>query len=61
MLKFQANFSEVFEVLSSNDGPNFIQIQLEVSNLYTNITVMHMDQPLRDKPLKTVFGSTEKP
>ena len=22
-LKFQANFSEVFEVLSSNDGPKF--------------------------------------
>ena len=33
VLKFQANFSEVFEVLSSNDGSNFIQIRLVVSNL----------------------------
>ena len=31
--KFQANFSEVFEVLSSNDGSNFIQIRRLVSNL----------------------------
>ena len=31
-LKFQANFSEVFEVLSLNDGSNFIQIRLPVSN-----------------------------
>ena len=34
MLKFQANFSEVFEVLSSNDGSSYIQIRLEVSNLF---------------------------
>ena len=33
VLKFQANFSEVFEVLSSNEGLNFIQIRLLVSNL----------------------------
>ena len=26
VLKLKANFSKVFEVLSSNDGPNFIQI-----------------------------------
>ena len=32
-LKFQANVSEVFEVLSLNDGPNFIEIQLVVSYL----------------------------
>ena len=37
VLKFQANFSEVFEVLSSNDGSNFIQIRLLVSNLSLNI------------------------
>ena len=37
VLKFQANFSEVFEVLSSNDGPNFIQIRLLVSYLVINI------------------------
>ena len=30
-LKFQANFSEVFEVLSLNDGQNFIEIRLAVS------------------------------
>ena len=33
VLKFLANISEVFEVLSSNDGSNFIQIRLLVSNL----------------------------
>ena len=33
VLKFQANFRDVFEVLSSNDGSNFIQIRLAVSNL----------------------------
>ena len=37
VLKFQANFSEVFEVLSSNDRSNFIQIRLLVSNLVINI------------------------
>ena len=36
-LKFQANFSEVFEVLSSNDGPYFIEIRLVVSYLVINI------------------------
>ena len=36
-LKFQANFSEVFEVLSLNDGPNFIEIRLVVSYLSSNI------------------------
>ena len=33
VLKFQANVSEVFEALSSNDRSNFIQIRLLVSNL----------------------------
>ena len=55
VLKFRANFSEVFKALSLNNGPNFIQIRLLVS-----YTVMHVDQLLRDKPLKTAFGSTEK-
>ena len=36
-LKFQANFSAVFEVLSLNDGPNFIEIRLVVSYLAINI------------------------
>ena len=36
-LKFQANFSEVFEVLSLNDGPNFIEIRLVVFYLAVNI------------------------
>ena len=36
-LKFQANFSEVFEVLSLNDGSNFIEIRLVVSYLVINI------------------------
>ena len=36
-LKFQANFSEVFEVLSLNDGPNFIEIRLVFSYLSINI------------------------
>ena len=36
-LKFQANFSEVSEVLSLNDGPNFIEIRLVVSYLSINI------------------------
>ena len=36
-LKFQANFSEVFEVLSLNDRPNFIEIRLVVSYLSINI------------------------
>ena len=36
-LKFQANFSEVFEMLSLNDGPNFIEIRLVVSYLSINI------------------------
>ena len=34
VLKFQANFSEVFEVLSLNDEPNFIEIRLFVSYLF---------------------------
>ena len=29
VLNFQANFSEVFEVLSSNDASNYIQIRLQ--------------------------------
>ena len=37
VLKFQANFSEVFEALSSNDGSNFIQIRLRVSNLLITV------------------------
>ena len=37
VLKFQANISEVFEVLSSKDGSNFIQIRLLVSNLVINV------------------------
>ena len=36
-LKFQANVSEVFEMLSLNDGPNFIEIRLVVSYLVINI------------------------
>ena len=36
-LKFQVNFSDVFEVLSSNDGPNFIEIRLVVSYLSIDI------------------------
>ena len=63
VLKFQANFSEVFEVLSSNDGSNInIQIRLQVfqpCDLHNS--VLHVHQPLRDKPLKTAFGSSEKP
>ena len=62
VLKFQANICEVFEVLSSNDGSNSIQIRLVVSNLViTDNTVMHVGKSLRDKLLKTAFGSTEKP
>ena len=30
VLEFQANFSEVFEVLYSNDGANYVQIRLQV-------------------------------
>ena len=33
VLKFQANFSEGLKVLSSNDGPNVIQIRLVAVNL----------------------------
>ena len=36
-LKFQANFSKVFEVLSLNDSPNFIEIRLVVSYLAINV------------------------
>ena len=36
-LKFQANLSKVFEELSLNDEPNFIEIQLVVSYLSINI------------------------
>ena len=36
-LKFQVNFSEVLEVLSLNDAPNFIEIRLVVSYLSINI------------------------
>ena len=36
-LTFQANFSEVFEVLFLNDRPNFIQIRFAVSHLSINI------------------------
>ena len=36
-LKLQANFSEVFAVLSLNDGSNFIEIRLVVSYLVINI------------------------
>ena len=61
VLEFQANFSEVFEMLSSNDGSNYIPIRLEVfqpSHLHS--TELHVDQPQRDKPLKTAFGGSEK-
>ena len=62
VLNFQANFSEVFEMSSLNDGSSDIQIRLQVSNFfYEHNTLMHKDQPLRDKPLKMAFGSTEKP
>ena len=37
VVKFQASFRKVFEVHSSNDGSNFIQIRLLVSNLVINI------------------------
>ena len=33
VVKFQANINEVFEVLFSNDGSNFVQIRLVVSSL----------------------------
>ena len=36
-LKFQGNFSEIFEVLSLNDSPNFIEIRLVVSYFAINI------------------------
>ena len=36
-LKFQANFSEVFEVLSLDEEPYFIEIRLAVSYLVINI------------------------
>ena len=35
-LKFQATLSEVFEVLSLNDGQNFIEIRLVISYLSIN-------------------------
>ena len=44
VLEFQTNFSEVFEVLSSNDGPNVNQIGLHVfqpSHLHS--TELHVD------------------
>ena len=47
VLKFQANFSEVSEVLSSNDGSNCIQIRLQVFQpCHLHNTVQHADQPL---------------
>ena len=62
VLKFQVNFSEVSKVLSSNDGSNYIQIRLQVFQpCHLHNTVLHVDQPLRDKPLKMAFGSSEKP
>ena len=46
-------------MLSSNDGSNYIQ----VSSLVINIihAVLGVDKLVRDKPLKTAFGSSEKP
>ena len=61
VLESQANFSEVDELLSSHDVSNFIPIGLQVfppSHLHR--TQLHVDQPQRDKPLKTPFGSSEK-
>ena len=43
-----ANYSENFEVLFSNDG----------SDLQS--TVLRVDQPLRNKPLETACGRSEK-
>ena len=44
VLKFQANFSEVFEVLSSNDGPNlrtvstFVTVHTFCASLDTRVS-----------------------
>ena len=59
VLKFRANFSEVIEVISSKDQSNYVQIGLQVvqpCHLH-NYTVLHVDQPPRDKPLKTALRS----
>ena len=53
MLEFQVNFSKVFVMLSSNDRSNW--------TLSLHSIVLHVDHLLRDKPLKTAFGSSEKP
>ena len=52
VLKFRANFCQVFELLYSNDRSNYVQIQFS--------TVLHVAQPLRDKSLKRAFRSSEK-
>ena len=61
VLEFQVNVSQVFKVLSSD----FIQIGLQIFHpfflAYTKYTVLHMHQPLRDRPFKMAFGSSEKP
>ena len=60
-LSFKQNFSEGFEVLSSKDESNYIQIRVQVfQTFHLHNTVLHVDQPLRDKPFTTTFGSSEK-
>ena len=48
-------------MLPLNDGSNYIQIRLQVFQpFHLHNTVLHADQPLRDKPFTTAFGSSEK-
>ena len=46
-------------MLSSNDGSNYIQIQV-FQTFHLHNTVLHVNQPLQDKPFTTAFGSSEK-
>ena len=60
VLKFQANFSRFSKYSSQMTGQISFKFDFEFPIFHFS-TVMYVDQPLRDKPLKTAFGSTEKP
>ena len=60
VIQFQAYLSEVFLCSPQLQMAGQIGFQFfRPSHLHS--TVLQVDQPLRDKPFKTAFGSSEKP
>ena len=56
VLEFQANFSEVFEVFSSNNRSNWTS-SFPTLTSHLHSTVLQMDQPLRDNCSKQLLGA----